>query len=126
MTDERPALWVEREGAVALRCVHCTACGADLFPPQNYGCTACGAHGPHLSEIDLPAEGTLHSYAVVHVHKGKTTPFTVGELALDAGPVLRVRLVDAAAATIGGRLRGVVVDRDGERALEFAALEDAR
>lgn len=126
MTDDRPALWVEREGAVALRCVHCADCGADLFPPQDYGCTVCGAHGPQLTEVDLPAEGTLHSFAAVHVHKGQATPFTIGELALDAGPVLRVRLGDGAEPRIGERLRGTVVERDGERGLEFVAVEDAR
>jgi hypothetical protein len=43
MAEARPPLWVEREGGIALRAVHCSGCGADLFPPQAYGCTVCGA-----------------------------------------------------------------------------------
>lgn len=125
MADERATLWVEREGAVALRGVHCAACGANLFPPQGYGCTVCGAHDAQLSAVELATEGTLRSYAVVHVDRSRPTPFTIAELALDAGPVLRVRLTDEAVPARGQRLRGVVVERDGAPSLEFAPAQEA-
>jgi uncharacterized OB-fold protein len=124
MAEDRPSLWVEREGGIALRGVHCADCGADIFPPQGYGCTACGAHGPPLAEVEFPAEGRLRTYAVVHVDRSRPTPFTVGELVLDAGPVLRVRLTDGAVARIGARLRGVLVERDGAPSLEFAPVQE--
>lgn len=127
MAGERPAVWAEREGMPVLRAVHCSACGATLFPPQDYGCTVCGAHGAQVSTVDVPAAGRLHSFAVVHLHQGQATPFTIAEMTLDAGPMLRVRLVDGATAHTGQRLRGVVVERDGKRGLEFAPVtEDGR
>ncbi len=69
----------------------CRACGYVFFPPQRYGCEACGASPEHLEPIALAGRGTLHSFATVHLHqaKGIEAPFTVGVILLDGGPAIR-------------------------------------
>ncbi len=74
---------------------HCT-CGHVFFPMQAHGCEVCGRHGADLTPMALKGRGKLLSSTVVHLHadKARTTPFTIGKIALADGPVVRTLLVD--------------------------------
>lgn len=66
-------------------------CGSVFFPMQRFGCEACGGHGDDLCEIRLAGRGFLHAFAQVHLHARPQpkVPFTVLEIALDDGPLIR-------------------------------------
>lgn len=92
----------------------CGVCSAVFFPPMELGCAACGSSD--LIDTHLAATGVLHSFATVHLHRGQDmeAPFTVGEVVLDGGPVVRVILVGNDGHVIGDRVVGewVVVGVD--------------
>lgn len=97
--------------------VTCGQCGATLWPAQNYGCERCGALPASLREVELPARGSVKSFAEVLI--GPHAPYTVVEVHLDDGPVVRA----LGAADGGVRMGERVAARDrglGER-LVFAA-----
>jgi len=81
----------EADGRPVLAGGRCEDCGYIFFPMQNFGCEKCGSYGPALTEFILEADGTLMSWATVHIHpdKSRPAPFIVGEVKLDAGPVVR-------------------------------------
>src|SRR5262249_20324501 len=87
-----PALYTSAGDLLGGRC----ACGHVFFPMQTHGCEACGRHGVDLQSMTLSGRGTLLSSTVVHLHadKARTTPFTIGKVMLDEGPVVRTLLVD--------------------------------
>jgi uncharacterized OB-fold protein len=74
----------------------CTQCSRVSFPRQSFGCEACGAHGEGMAPVEIAASGALVSYAVVRKHMGSdiAAPFAMGEIRLDAGPVIRCTLMD--------------------------------
>jgi uncharacterized OB-fold protein len=122
--DEVPALCGTR----------CETCGATFFPPLGVGCEVCGAEPEHLSPMSIAAAGVLHSVATVHLYHGDdiAAPFAVGEIQLDAGPLIRctlVRLLDLDA--IGRRVEAHWVvanfDTEGNEVIEprFALAEQA-
>jgi len=76
--------------APALRGIQCR-CGHRAFPPQQRGCEVCGAYGDALVQILLSGCGRLLASAIVHRHAAAypRVPFTVVEVALDDGPVVR-------------------------------------
>ncbi len=120
MAEERPPAWlISEDGSPMLRAVHCPACGADLFPAQRYGCIRCGAPGDSLEDTLLAARGTLVSFAVVQTHASHPVPFTLADLQLDAGPVVRAELSAGASPQMGGRFAAVVVEDDRGGHLEF-------
>lgn len=96
--------------SIELLGMKCSHCGHVAFPRQRYGCEKCGAAGDMLQDVELSSNGTLASYATVHMHQAKTivAPFVVGEIALDAGPTLRATMVEPtdAAMHIGARVAG--------------------
>lgn len=87
----------------------CTACGAVFFPALRWGCERCGAAA--LEPAVLDAAGTLLTYATVRL---ADPPYTIGEIALDAGPVVRARLLppDGAGLRFDARVHGVRTDED--------------
>lgn len=90
----------------------CQACGRRSFPPDPYGCEACGATVDRLTRTELAATGVIHAVATVHRHHHPRpeTPFTVATVVLDDGITLKGVLEgDPAAATVGTRVRGVTV-----------------
>ena len=107
-----PDLYAARGDRVALFAQRCEACGHVAFPRQPYGCEKCGALGQRALEID--AAGALASFATVHLHQSKSiaAPFVIGEIALDAGPMIRITLAEASDAglRIGARMRGRLAD----------------
>jgi uncharacterized OB-fold protein len=96
----------------------CAECGRTSFPELAIGCEACGAPEARLVRVELRGAGVLHSIAVVHVHHGEPeTPFSVVEVRLDAGPLIRAMLApDASGLTVGDSVaaKWVVTGLDGD------------
>lgn len=107
-------------GAPVIQCARCARCGKTMFPPQAYGCTGCGAFGDTITSVGVPARGTLLAFAVVQMHDKHPVPFTLGDLELEGGPIVRVELAAGASPRIGDRLSGRVVEDESGRRLEFA------
>lgn len=83
-----PTLYdADTPGTPTLHGRRCSACGHIFFPPQDYGCEACGATPEHLAVEDLAGIGTLIASAAVLRHP--LAPFAVGTVILDAGPPVR-------------------------------------
>jgi len=103
-------LYTTEGDSVELLGVQCPACRYIAFPRHGYGCEKCGAVG--LVDVTLPARGTLTSFATVHLHQSKSiaAPFVIGEIKLDAGPTVRLTLVEPSDDTlrIGERMKGVM------------------
>ncbi|PKP72232.1 MAG: hypothetical protein CVT83_00910 [Alphaproteobacteria bacterium HGW-Alphaproteobacteria-5] len=104
----------------------CAACGHVSFPRQDFGCEKCGAYGEMLQKKELEAEGILRSFAEVHLHSGKgiEAPFTIGEVALADGPLVRATMLlhEGEAPVIGRPVSGKLCpqqDAQGEEELEL-------
>jgi uncharacterized protein len=92
-----------------LRGVRCSACGTVFFPPFGIGCEVCGAPEEALVSDQLAAAGIVHSAATVHRYAGEdiAAPFTIAEIQLDDGPLIRATLTDLAESeVIGSRAEG--------------------
>ena len=90
-----------------LHATSCGGCGSVFFPPITLGCEKCGALPDQLKNTSIAAKGLLHSIATVHMHAGKDieAPFTIAEVQLDNGPLIRAMLSGpATAADIGSRV----------------------
>jgi len=105
----------------------CRVCGFVFFPPQRYGCEACGAPAENLDTVQLRGSGRLHSYATVHLHQAKDieAPFTVGLIVLDDGPAIRSLFINRtdAGLTIGDRMKSALapagIDQEGNELFEM-------
>ncbi len=91
-TAVHPRLYDPNAETPALLGTRCGACGGVFFPPLGIGCEICGS--PDLTAEALAASGSLHSVATVHLHQGRgiEAPFSIGEIQLDAGPLIRATL----------------------------------
>ena len=109
-----PAVLVGRE---------CRSCGRLHFPPQDYGCEGCGAHGEAFREVALGGTGRIKGLAALHRHDlaGVATPAWIAEIALDDGPALEALLDDADGETLsaGDRVTAVLVAADDGVDLRF-------
>jgi hypothetical protein len=87
------------------------------FPPLSIGCEVCGATEDRLGPAALEARGVIYSLATVHVHHGAPeAPFTIAEIQLDGGPLIRGTLsADAGELEIGQPVSAVwaVTGTDG-------------
>lgn len=106
-----------------LQGTRCDACGATFFPPLSIGCEVCGAQS--LQPATLVATGVILSVSTVHLHGGSDiqAPFTIAEIALDDGPLIRgtmTRVVEpeAIGARTAARFVVVRVDDDGNEVVE--------
>ena len=77
-------------GAPALRAVK-SRNGHISYPPQHYGCQLTGDTGDNLVDVLLTGCGRLRASSTVHIHARPLpkTPFTVVEVAMDDGPLVR-------------------------------------
>lgn len=117
-----PSLYEPTSELPLLNGTTCGVCGLVVFPPISLGCEKCGAPPEQLKATPLTAAGTLHSVATVHIHMGKDieAPFTVAEVKLDSGPLIRALMTESASAgDIGKRV-------SGEWFTESASEEDAQ
>jgi uncharacterized OB-fold protein len=123
LAETAAPLWLPGDGGTALLWGrHCAACGTDSFPPQDYGCVVCGAHGDTFAARSLRTEGTLLCFTQVQVHETEPVPFSLGDVELDCGPVVRGRLAADVAPEIGARVRGVIVTQNDAERFEFVPL----
>jgi uncharacterized OB-fold protein len=90
------------------------------------GCEVCGADDDALAAHPLAASGAVYSVATVHRHGGTDieAPFTMAEVRLDDGPIVRVTLVEVVdQSAIGRRAEGrwvtVRTDDDGDEVVEL-------
>ena len=129
-----PGLYDPDQPEPVLNGSRCTACGRVYFPPVGIGCPDCGALADQLAPAELPAAGTLYSVATVHRHRGRDieAPFAMGEIQLDAGPLIRCTMaVPEPELHIGQQVvaRWVVqrTDDDGNDVIEprFAPVDSA-
>jgi hypothetical protein len=113
-----PGLYDVQADTPTLSGNRCSECGRVYFPPLTIGCEACGATAEHLIPIPVAASGTVYSLARVHLHRGQPpVPFTIAEIRLDDGPLIRGTLGgDADLVGIGDAVSAmwaVVAARDG-------------
>jgi hypothetical protein len=100
------------------------------FPPTGVGCEICGAPAEDLLHTTLAGTGTIHALAQVHLHHGAAeTPFTIAEIALAAGPLIRAMVhPDSPPLSIGvpvtARWNTVGVDDAGASIVEPAFTVD--
>ncbi len=107
-----------------LRARRC-ACGHVFHPPHRYGCEKCGRDGGATEPVEIEARGTLTALATVHVHPKLPTPFALGRVTLDAGPVIEAWLGGTpTTAMLGTRVRATLVE--GGAADSGAPLLDVR
>jgi uncharacterized OB-fold protein len=89
-----PGLYDVDTEVPTLRGSRCSECGTTFFPALGIGCEVCGAGESSLEPIALNPTGVLHSVATVHLHQGHDieAPFAIGEIQLDAGPLIRATM----------------------------------
>jgi uncharacterized OB-fold protein len=111
MSPRRPAVpglySIDDGDSPALHGRRCRDCGWVFFPPHDFGCESCGALPERVEPAVLGGTGELRSFAVVHRHGGAgiEVPFTVGEIVLDDGPMVRAVIVADGGLAIGDRMR---------------------
>lgn len=86
----------------------CVRCQTVYFPPLAIGCEVCGATDDDLEPTVIAASGIVHSLAEVHMHHGTpAAPFTIAEVLLDAGPLIRAMLGPGLQIGIGDTVSAV-------------------
>ena len=104
----------------------CEGCGAVLFPPQDYGCDRCGGAPEHLKPIELKGKGTLKNFATVHRHPSSSvkTPFVIGTVQLEDGPVIEAVVVCKAEEelSVGRHVHAILIE--GEKDKEGNVMVD--
>jgi uncharacterized OB-fold protein len=102
----------------------CRSCGTVFFPPLLIGCEVCGARDDQLDDAQFAARGCIHASAMVHMHRGRGTeaPFTVAEVVLDDGPVVRALMATDAEPVVGDRVEAAwfvtKIDDEGNEIVE--------
>ena len=121
MANGTPGLHRSAGDGILLSGTECGNCGLRWFPPLEYGCEGCGAHGDALSPRSLAAAGTIYSCTRVPLAEGATMHLAI--VILDEGPALRARISPETAghAVIGARVRGVA-HPDGGPGVIFAVV----
>ena len=101
----QPGLYDPGDPTPRLAASTCGACGTVSFPPMTVGCEVCGAPEDQLANTPIAAAGTVHSVATVHLHRGKDieAPFTMAEVKLDDGPLIRATLLEVVEVEAIGR-----------------------
>lgn len=100
-----PGLYDPDDAVPTLRGTRCRACSSTYFPPLYIGCEACGATQDFLVPATIATKGVLHSVATVHPRAGDDNdkPFTVAEVQLDEGPLIRAMMAERAEIDAIGR-----------------------
>jgi hypothetical protein len=60
----------------------------------------------------------------VQQHASHPVPFTLGDIELDAGPIVRAELSPSTAPCIGGRMVAVITGEGDSQRLQFAAAAE--
>ena len=117
--SDREDLWIDKGGEIVLRGVRCGNCESILFPPQPYGCEACGAEGKFLKDVMFSSKGILHSFTTVYVHPKIRTPYQVAEVQTQARQYVRARL-DHPNPKVGEDVVGRIQTIDDDAQFVFA------
>ncbi|MFI6025929.1 Zn-ribbon domain-containing OB-fold protein [Amycolatopsis magusensis] len=104
-----PGLYDPEAEHPTLTGTRCARCERVYFPPLAIGCEACGALEEQLRPCPVAARGRIHAFARVH----RETPFTIAEIQLDDGPLIRA-LLDVPDPRIGDLVHAVWSADDGE------------
>jgi uncharacterized OB-fold protein len=108
----KPDLYAAGVPTPTLRGGRCE-CGHLFFPMQTFGCECCGRFGTSLQSIALAGRGQVRSAATVHLHadEKRKTPFVIGTIALDDGPIVRTLLLDVPSdrEALGTRVEAVLI-----------------
>ena len=106
-----------------LQGTRCASCNTTFFPVLSLGCEVCGS--TQLDAIVLEPTGVLHSVATVHLYQGHDieAPFAIGEIQLDAGPLIRATMAevverDAIGARVAASWATLRADDDGNDVVE--------
>lgn len=119
MTEQiTSTLWVEQNDEVLLQCVKCDQCDSVLFPPQFYGCEACGADDTHLTETLVSSTGALLAFTSVYLNETVETPYQLAEVETSAQQPVRGRL-DHPQPNVGDAVVGVLREYDGKLQFVF-------
>jgi uncharacterized OB-fold protein len=122
-TAAQPGLYDPAAETPSLAGSRCGECGRIAFPPVAIGCDVCGSGEGSLETVDLETAGRLHSFGIVRRHHGDIdVPFAVGEVRLDAGPLIRAMMAPGQGElAIGQRMHAVwQVTRAGDQGDEVA------
>jgi uncharacterized OB-fold protein len=108
-----------REGVPTLLGVRCGRCDVVTLPAQLYGCTTCGAPEACLTDAPLGVRGEVVATVDVPASADGTIPrYTVAEVRLDDGPVVRCLAVPG--ITVGDRVTARIEDFLGKDVLRFS------
>ena len=87
-----PGLYDPTTDAPSLTGSRCRACGRVAFPAITIGCDQCGAEESTGIRCSGSSERSI-PLPLVFLHQGDLDPpFTIGEVQLDAGPLIRVTM----------------------------------
>jgi uncharacterized OB-fold protein len=118
----QPGLYNPHADDPVLTGVRCASCGHTAFPPHALGCESCGAPEDSLLLVPLSARGVVYSYAHVQHQPNNGARYTVLEIALADGPLIRAIAADGNAASIGRPVRAIwrvtSVDDEGIETVE--------
>lgn len=121
MAENLAPQWRLREQRYRLIGNVCLSCGARHFPPRQV-CTRC--RGTEFESYQFNGKGELYSYTTLRQAPSgfeEYTPYSVGMIRLDEGPLVEAMLtdVDEDDLTIGLRMEMVTrkLREDGERGL---------
>jgi uncharacterized protein len=126
----KPSLYTQSDAGPQLLGGVCR-CGHVFYPMQTFGCEKCGAFGDALTPKALRARGTLITASVVQLHHDtrRPTPFAIGAILLDDGPVVRTLLSDVSLAVqLQARVRGEfvhVTQADGAPMLDLRFTKES-
>ncbi len=124
-SSEQPNLWVTQGDELLLCGIRCNQCGSTQFPPQPYGCEACGADGSCLEEVRISSKGTLRAYTTVHLDQKLQTPFQVAEVQTEASQLVRGRL-EFPQAELGSLVQGAVREIEGTQRFVFVPAVEGK
>jgi uncharacterized OB-fold protein len=118
----QPGLYDPQADDPVLTGVRCTSCGHTAFPANALGCESCGATDDSLPLVPLSARGVVHSYAQVQHQPTGAARYTVLEIVLADGPLIRAIAADDQSPSIGRPVRAIwritSVDDEGIETVE--------
>lgn len=95
MADDLARNWRLRQQRYELIGNVCLRCGAKFFPPRPV-CSEC--RGSEFAPFSFSGRGHLYSYTTLHQAPAgfeAQTPYSVGMIKLDKGPMVEAQLTDA-------------------------------
>src|SRR5262245_47660736 len=111
MAENLARNWRMREQRYQLIGNSCSNCGAKFFPPRQV-CTEC--RGTTLRPVQFRGDGELYSYTTLRQAPAgfeAQTPYSVGMIKLDEGPMIEAQLTDANPEDLRVGLRVEMVTR---------------